>query len=90
MRVTSASAGVGYVLADGDDQRPERSVFVRAHGHHLDSLNGFLAALLALLHFYWKRSGKHHFDEVWVYGAVIALLLGWRLWRRFKPMILGR
>ena len=50
----------------------------------------YLAALLALLHFYWKRSGKHHFDEVWVYGAVIALLLGWRLWRRFKPMILGR
>jgi len=49
----------------------------------------YLAALLALLHFYWKRSGKHHFDEVWVYGAVIALLLGWRLWRRFKPMIVG-
>ena len=41
-------------------------------------------ALLALLHFYWKRSGKHNFDDVWVYGGIIALLLGWRLWRRLR------
>ena len=45
----------------------------------------YASALLALLHFYWKRSGKHNFDDVWVYGGIIALLLGWRLWRRLRP-----
>ena len=44
----------------------------------------YASALLALLHFYWKRSGKHNFDDVWVYGGIIALLLGWRLWRRLR------
>ncbi|MDE1948671.1 MAG: sulfoxide reductase heme-binding subunit YedZ [Burkholderiales bacterium] len=38
-------------------------------------------ALLAILHFFWMRAGKHNFAEVEVYAAVVALLLGWRLWR---------
>lgn len=42
-------------------------------------------ALLALLHFFWMRSGKNDFAEVGVYAAVIAALLGWRLWRRAAP-----
>ena len=40
---------------------------------------------LAVLHFYWMRAGKHNFAEVWVYGSVLAGLLGWRLVRRFSP-----
>ena len=28
------------------------------------------------------RAGKNDFAEVAVYAAVLALLLGWRLWRR--------
>jgi len=39
---------------------------------------------LALLHFFWMRSGKNDFAEVAVYGAIIAALLGWRLWRRLR------
>ncbi|MDL5031630.1 protein-methionine-sulfoxide reductase heme-binding subunit MsrQ [Pelomonas sp. APW6] len=36
---------------------------------------------LALLHFVWMRAGKHHFVEPAVYGAVLLLLLGWRVRR---------
>lgn len=39
-------------------------------------------ALLALLHFYWMRTGKNDTAEVAVYAVLLALLLGWRLWKR--------
>ncbi len=42
-------------------------------------------ALLGLLHFFWMRAAKHNFAEWSVYAAVMALLLGWRLWRALKP-----
>jgi sulfoxide reductase heme-binding subunit YedZ len=42
---------------------------------------------LAILHFYWMRAGKHDFAEVAVYGAIVAALLGWRLWRRLGTSI---
>ena len=42
----------------------------------------YAVAGLALLHFFWMRSGKNDFGDVAVYGAIIAVLLGWRLWRR--------
>ncbi len=42
----------------------------------------YAVALLALLHFFWMRSGKNDFGEVAIYAAVIGALLGWRLlWR---------
>lgn len=47
----------------------------------------YLVAGLAVLHFYWMRAGKHNFAEVWVYGGVLAGLLGWRLVRRFKRTV---
>ena len=37
-------------------------------------------AMLAILHFYWMRSGKQDFAEVATYAAVLGLLLGWRVW----------
>jgi len=37
---------------------------------------------LAILHFFWMRAGKNDFAEVAVYAAILAVLLGWRLWRR--------
>jgi sulfoxide reductase heme-binding subunit YedZ len=43
----------------------------------------YAVVLLGLLHFFWMRAAKQNFAEVAVYAAVIALLLGWRLWRRF-------
>lgn len=47
----------------------------------------YAIVLLGLLHFFWMRSAKNNFGEVAVYAAVIALLLGWRLWklRRARP-----
>jgi len=41
--------------------------------------------LLGLLHFFWMRSAKHNYAEVAVYAAIVAVLLGWRLWARFGP-----
>jgi sulfoxide reductase heme-binding subunit YedZ len=39
---------------------------------------------LALLHFFWMRAGKNDFADVAVYGAMIGVLLGWRVWRRLR------
>ena len=45
-------------------------------------------AVLAVLHFFWMRAGKRNFDEVAVYAAILAALLGWRVRRRFsRPAI---
>ena len=45
----------------------------------------YAVALLALLHFFWMRSAKHDYAEVAGYAAIVALLLGWRAWRRWWP-----
>ena len=39
---------------------------------------------LGLLHFFWMRAGKNDFAEVFVYAAIIALLLGWRVSQYLK------
>ncbi len=49
----------------------------------------YAVAGLGVLHFFWMRAGKNNFTEVAVYAGVLAVLLGWRLWRlpffgRFK------
>jgi len=41
-----------------------------------------LLSLVALAHFIWMRAGKNDFAEPALYGAILALLLGWRLWQR--------
>ena len=38
----------------------------------------YAVAGLAVLHFFWMRAGKNNFTEVFVYAAVLSLLLGWR------------
>jgi sulfoxide reductase heme-binding subunit YedZ len=44
----------------------------------------YLVAILAVLHFWWMRAGKHNFAEPLVMGAVVAVLLGLRLiWLRW-------
>jgi methionine sulfoxide reductase heme-binding subunit len=45
----------------------------------------YAVALLSVLHFFWMRAGKNDFNEVAVYAALFAGLLGWRLWRRLAP-----
>ena len=44
----------------------------------------YAVVLLGLLHFFWMRSAKNHFGEPMLYAAIVALLLGWRLWRHFR------
>ena len=39
----------------------------------------YVIAGLGLLHFFWMRSGKNDFAEVFVYAAIIAVMLGWRV-----------
>lgn len=55
----------------------------------------YLIAGLGLLHFFWMRAGKNNFAEVFVYAAIIAALLGWRVQQYFKkkrpqPLKAGR
>lgn len=46
----------------------------------------YAVAVLAVLHFFWMRAGKNNLAEVWVYAAVLALLLVWRVWRRTRQL----
>ena len=45
----------------------------------------YLAAGLALLHFFWMRAGKRDFAEVLLYAAIIAALLSARVVLRWRP-----
>jgi sulfoxide reductase heme-binding subunit YedZ len=44
----------------------------------------YVIAGLAILHFFWMRSGKKNYEEVMVYGAILSLLLGWRIWHKWR------
>ena len=50
----------------------------------------YLIAGLGLLHFFWMRAGKNNFNEVFVYAAIIAVLLGWRVAQFVKKKRLQR
>ncbi len=41
----------------------------------------YAIAPLAVLHFFWMRAGKSDFADVAIYGGILAVLLGWRVWR---------
>ena len=40
--------------------------------------------LLGLLHFFWMRAAKHNFAEWSIYAVIVAVLLGWRLWKAYQ------
>ena len=42
----------------------------------------YAVSVITLLHFIWMRAGKHNFAEPTVYGVILTVLLGWRLWKR--------
>lgn len=44
----------------------------------------YAIAGLGLLHFFWMRAGKNNFAEVFVYVAIIGVLLGWRVQQFIK------
>ncbi len=41
----------------------------------------YAIAPLAVLHFFWMRAGKSDFADVAIYGGILVVLLGWRVWR---------
>jgi methionine sulfoxide reductase heme-binding subunit len=41
----------------------------------------YVVAVLAVLHFFWMRSGKSNYAEVFVYASVLLVLLAWRVVR---------
>ena len=44
----------------------------------------YAVAGLGILHFFWMRAGKNDFAEVALYAAILAALLGWRAWHRWR------
>jgi sulfoxide reductase heme-binding subunit YedZ len=44
----------------------------------------YAVAVLAIVHFFWMRAGKHNFAEVAVYAAILGSLLGWRAAKAVK------
>ena len=56
----------------------------------------YLAGGLAILHFTWHKAGKNLLTEPLIYGLVLAVLLGLRLWwhlraarRKYPPVLAG-
>jgi sulfoxide reductase heme-binding subunit YedZ len=45
----------------------------------------YAIAVLAILHYWWHKAGKNDFSEVSIYAAVVFVLLGLRLWWRWRP-----
>ncbi len=43
----------------------------------------YAVAVLAVVHFYWMRTGKNHFGEVYLYAAVLGGGLAWRIGYRW-------
>jgi len=39
----------------------------------------YLIGILAIVHLWWHKAGKHDFQQPLAYGAVLAGLLGWRV-----------
>ena len=49
----------------------------------------YVIAGLGILHFFWMRSGKNDFNEVFEYAAILGVLMGWRVvqWIKKKRKI---
>lgn len=44
----------------------------------------YLVAVAAVLHYWWHKSGKNDYSEVGWYAAAVVLMLGWRVFDRFR------
>lgn len=47
----------------------------------------YLIAILSVWHFWLVRAGKNDFADVYAYGALLGILLGWRLVIRLKRKV---
>ena len=50
----------------------------------------YVAAWLAVLHFYWMRLGKNNLTEVFYYGFILFLLLSTRIYFSWRKNSLGK
>ena len=51
----------------------------------------YVIAPLGILHFWWMKAGKHDFEQPIVFGTIVAILLGLRLyWKLTKPAPVAR
>jgi sulfoxide reductase heme-binding subunit YedZ len=66
---------------------------VRKLGRRWQTLHRAIYAIgaLAILHFWWMKAGKHDLLLPKIYGAIMVVLLGWRLivWLRERKPKLG-
>lgn len=66
---------------------------VRRLGRHWQTLHRAIYAIgaLAILHFWWLKAGKHDLVLPKIYGAIVVVLLGWRLavWLRERFRMAG-
>jgi sulfoxide reductase heme-binding subunit YedZ len=49
----------------------------------------YAVAPLAILHYWWMKAGKHNFEQPIVWGLVVAVLLGLRVywsWDRTRSL----
>jgi sulfoxide reductase heme-binding subunit YedZ len=62
------------------------SVLQKRLGHYWGKLHRliYLIAILALLHYWWHKSGKNDYQTVSIYALVITILLSWRIEHYFK------
>jgi methionine sulfoxide reductase heme-binding subunit len=44
----------------------------------------YLVAPIAIAHYWWHKGGKNSYEEPIIYGLIIALLLGYRMFQKFK------
>ena len=67
------------------------NAMMRRLGARWSELHRLIYALapLAILHFWWHKAGKNDYFEPAVYGAVLAVLLGWRMWWRWRAAYRG-
>lgn len=49
----------------------------------------YVTGALGILHYWWHKAGKHDFAEVSIYAAVMAVLLGLRVWWAWRGMRQG-
>ncbi|HET7792408.1 MAG TPA: protein-methionine-sulfoxide reductase heme-binding subunit MsrQ [Rhizobacter sp.] len=49
----------------------------------------YAVVLLGLLHFFWMKAAKNNFGEWSIYAAIVAALLGWRVWQAVRSQKRG-
>ncbi len=62
------------------------NAMMRRLGRRWTELHRLIYAIapIAILHFWWHKSGKNDYAEPAIYALVVVALLGWRLWWRWR------